>query len=456
MTDWTVRVRGDHRTKEVLRVERFLQLNDIEYQLGQPLDEAKVAVELLESGEVRKTLTGDGVIAELTRELGLSTRREQQKYYDLIVVGGGPAGMSAALNARTLYKWETLIVENSAPGGTAGTVLNPIDNYLGVFPEDKGGEGPLGIELAHTWMRQINYWGIQWLPGYEVTALAPAEEDRRDPETPASLYAAYRLTLTSRDGRISEELYAGMILIATGRKPRLLNCPGEDTYLGRGIYYGALYADVERAAEPGVIGIVGGGDTAAVAATEFAERKEKLGDSYHQVVMFVRSHLAKDMVQANLDNVRKYIDRGVITVHEGTSVYECVGYEGRFDGVRYGNSDGKTPEDLLEPCSLSSLYVLIGADPDLGWLDGIEGVTLRDGYVETTGTGLTFTGAPGIHAAGDIRYGSTRRISAAVGEGGAGAIEMHERLKTVWKTAIKPGTSMYAYYEALANEKAEH
>lgn len=454
MPNWTARVHGDHHTKEVLRVERFLQLNDIAYELREPQGQEKVVVDLLQDGDVVATVKGEGVIAELIAKLGLSTRKENQKYYDLIVVGGGPAGMSAALNARTLYNWETLIVENNAPGGTAGTVLNPIDNYLGVPPDDKSGHGPLGAELAHTWMRQINDWGIQWLPGYEVTELAHADADHREPDDPASLYAEYKVTIASRDGRTTEELHAGMVLIATGRKPRLLNCPGEEQFLGRGVYYGALYADVEQAAAAdGPVGIVGGGDTAAVAATLFAQQKEKLGDAYHQVIMFVRSYLAKDMVRANLDNVKKYADLGIIDVREGKAVYECVEYEGKFDGVRFGDADPKPPEDLLEPCSLSSLYVLIGADPDLGWLKGVPEVTLEDGYVRTGETGLTYTGAPGIHAVGDIRYGSTRRISAAVGEGGAGAIEMHERLKLVWDTAIKPQTAMYEYYKALANEK---
>ncbi|WP_461035458.1 NAD(P)/FAD-dependent oxidoreductase [Streptomyces mayteni] len=449
-------------------MERFLELNDVKCSFVDPEKDHEVVVDFTLDGKTQTRIT-EGIEAKVTEALYGKTYTGKASY-DLVVIGSGPTGMSAALNARTLFNWTTLIVEDNAPGGVAGSALNPIDNVLGVPKVDGKGVAPL--ELTHTWMLQIRSAGAEWLSGRRatgITKVADPAKEKVDPDS--SVYPAYQLTVQTLDKKKTETICAGMVLIATGLKPRLLNRKGEADYLGRGVYYGALPTDVDHAAATSVIGIDGGGDTAAVAAKMFAEKKKGKGSSTNKVVMFIRGKLGTDMIKSNLDAINSYVDKGgvtkdkVIEVHENTEVFECDGQSGKFTGVKY-RPTGK-PTNTLS-MNLTSLYVLIGGDADNTWLnkpvrlvqlvteDDVKAKRYRTVGAVVTGAvkhelgSLTETGSAGLFAAGDVREGSVRRIAAAIGEGGAASIDMHTYLHKKWEKAIKEGSPLYTYYKNTA------
>ncbi|WP_326675298.1 NAD(P)/FAD-dependent oxidoreductase [Streptomyces sp. NBC_01237] len=458
MQDWTATVHGEHSEQEVLRVERLLELNHVEYTHIEEKNPDTVRVELTPSGGGQTVIVNGFDLGELTAHLKLNTYTKKDSY-DLVVVGSGPAGMSAALNAKTLFGWTTLIVEDNAPGGAAGTALNPINNYLGIPA------GTKALDLAHTWMGQINAAGVEWLPGCRATAITQIEDPRKTGTEDSSLYPTYKLAIQRTDGKGPVDLYAGMVLIAAGLKPNRLGCTGEEQYLGRGVYYGTLPTDIARARKERVIGIVGAGDTASVAAILLAEEKAKDPAQRLQVAMFVRGKFGKDTIPGNVDRVREYVDRQFITVHEGTEVFSCLGKDRKLTGVEFGKTGH--PESV-EPLDLTALYVLTGGVADTQWLQGIglrivsdedvkqrryrkAGAVITGGIDSKLGS-LTTTGADAIFAAGDVREGAVRRIAAAVGEGGAASLDMNAYLVTdgTWQTAIKEGTALYKYYEATA------
>ncbi|MFJ1788258.1 NAD(P)/FAD-dependent oxidoreductase [Streptomyces anulatus] len=458
MQRWTAIVHGEHSEQEVLRVERLLELNHVEYTHIEEMDPDTVRVELVPSGGGQPVTVKGFNPGALVAHLKLNTYTAKDSY-DLVVVGSGPAGMSAALNAKTLFGWTTLIVEDNAPGGAAGTALNPINNYLGIPA------GTRALDLAHTWMGQINAAGVEWLPGRRVTGITPVEDPRNTGTQDSSLYPRYKLAIQKSDGKDPADLYAGMVLIAAGLKPNRLGCAGEEQYLGRGVYYGTLPTDIARARQEGVIGIVGAGDTASVAAILLAEEKAKDPAQKLQVAMFVRSKFGKDTIPGNVDRVREYVDRQLITIHEGTEVFSCVGRDRKLTGVEFGKT--RCPESAA-PLGLTALYVLTGGVADTQWLDGLglrivshEDVEQRryrkagaviTGGVDSTLGSLTTTGVDAVFAAGDVREGAVRRIAAAVGEGGAASLDMNSYLVTggTWQHAIKKDTALYKYYEATA------
>ncbi|MFD4907854.1 NAD(P)/FAD-dependent oxidoreductase [Kitasatospora purpeofusca] len=458
MSDWTATVYGEHSEQEVLRVERFLEVNHVEYTHVEEQDPDTVRVELTPPDGGRAITVKGFNPGELAAHLKLNTYTKKDSY-DLVVVGSGPAGMSAALNAKALFGWTTLIVEDKGPGGSAGTALNPINNYLGIPA------GTKALDLAHTWVGQINAVGVEWLSGYRATRITQVEDPRNTGTGDSSLYPTYKLAVRGSDGKDSIDLYAGMVLVAAGLKPNLLGCAGEEEYLGRGVYYGALPTDITRAGKQGVIGVVGAGDTASVAAVLLAEEKVKDPSQKSQVVMFIRGKLGKDTIPGNVEKIKECVDRQLITVHEGTEVFTCAGNGKKLTRVEYGKTGH--PESA-EPLDVSALYVLTGGVADTNWLEGIGLQIVSDedvknrryrkagaiitGGVDSKLGSLTTTGVEAVFAAGDVREGAVRRISAAVGEGGAAALDMNSYLATdgTWQKAIKEGTALYSYYEATA------
>lgn len=458
MSDWKATVYGEHSEQEVLRVERLLELNHVDYTHVEERTPEVVRVELTPSGGGQPITVEGFRPGELAAHLKLNTYTKKDSY-DLVVVGSGPAGMSAALNAKTLFGWTTLIVEDNAPGGSAGTALNPINNYLGIPA------GTKALDLAHTWMGQINTAKVEWLPGYRANRITKVEDPRKTGTEDSSLYPAYRIAVRRNDGKEAVDLYAGMVLISAGLRPNRLGCAGEEEYLGRGVYYGTLPTDIARARKQGVIGIVGAGDTASVAAILLAEEKSKDPAQKSQVVMFVRGKFGKDTIPGNVDKIRECVDRQLITVHEGTEVFTCVGKDKKLTGVKYGKAGRPENAELLD---VTALYVLTGGVADTSWLEGIglrivsaedvknrryrkAGAVITGGIDSRLGS-LTTTGVDAVFAAGDVREGAVRRISAAVGEGGAAALDMNSYLVTdgTWQKVVKEGTALYRYYEATA------
>lgn len=299
--------------------------------------------------------------------------------HELIVVGAGPAALSAAIYT-TREDIDTLLFERGAIGGLAA-VTDQIDNYPG-FPE-----GVSGIQLADDLRAQAERFGAKIELG-EVTAIADEGEYKR-------------LSTTSGD------MLARSVLIATGSDYKKLGIPGEKEYYARGVHYcatcdGAFYRDKRLV-------VVGGGNSAvqeAIFLTRFATH----------IDLLVRSELrASDVLIRELE---KYADK--ITVHLGTTTDEIVANEQGLVNKVIGTKDGERVEFETD-----GVFVFIGLVPNSQFVQGA--VDLDEvGFVNTDEH--LMTSMPGVFAAGDIRSGATMQVASAVGEGATAALKIREYL----------------------------
>jgi thioredoxin reductase (NADPH) len=344
-------------------------------------------------------------LRELAEKLGLQTRPASATY-DLAIIGGGPAGLAAAVYGASEGLC-TVLIEREAPGGQAGT-SSRIENYLG-FPT-----GVSGDELGSRALQQAKRFGAEILVARHVTGIdaLPAARERS--------------VLLDGDERVA----ARSLLLATGVSWRQLEAPGCDTFLGRGVYYGA--ARTEAASTRGQdIFLVGGGNSAGQAAMFFANYART-------VTLLVRgasldATMSRYLIDqlATKDNVKVRTEHRVMRV-EGTEHVERIVVENR-----------RTGEVRSEPAA--AVFVFIGADAQTSWLPG---AVIRDarGYV-CTGRDVTDlvasnngqwllerdpylleTSVPGIFAAGDVRHGSIKRVAAGVGEGSMAIAFVHQYL----------------------------
>ena len=344
-------------------------------------------------------------LRELAEKLGLQTRPASATY-DLAIVGAGPAGLAAAVYGAS-EGLGTILIEREAPGGQAGT-SSRIENYLG-FPA-----GVSGDELGSRALQQARRFGAEILVARQVTGIA-AEPDARE-----------RYVLLDGDERVE----ARSIILATGVTWRQLEAPGCDTFLGRGVYYGA--ARTEAASTRGQdIFLVGGGNSAGQAAMFFANYART-------VVLLVRgvsldATMSRYLIDqlATKDNIEVRTEQRVIRV-EGADHVERIVVENR-----------RTGEIRSEPAA--AVFVFIGADAETAWLPG---AVMRDerGYVCTgrdvadlvaSNSGhwplecdpyLLETSVPGVFAEGDVRHGSIKRVAAGVGEGSMAVAFVHQYL----------------------------
>ena len=319
--------------------------------------------------------------AELGRKLGISPKAERS-FYDLIVVGGGPAGLTAALyTAREGI--ETLIVERSGIGGQAG-ITERIGNYPG-FPEGVGGG-----ELADRMRAQVERFGVEILPAQAVVAIE-AQGD-------------YRMVRTES----GEEYCSKAVLIATGSRYRRLGVPGEEDFIGAGIHFcatcdGPFYKGKEMV-------VVGGGNSGVeegLFLTKFASKV---------TVLEVRDRLGASQILRE-----KAASHPQMEVRVGTTVEEFKG-DGRLESVVVKDvSTGQTEE--LRP---GAVFIFIGLDPNTDFLgDAVE--QDRWGFIETGGT--FETRIPGVFAAGDVHAGSTKQVTGAAGEGTTAALMIRRYLE---------------------------
>ncbi|MFI9426245.1 NAD(P)/FAD-dependent oxidoreductase [Streptomyces achromogenes] len=390
---------GDRRDAAVYRVVRFLLLNHVPFAVTHgPVGQAGVIVRI-DGRELRNP-----PLIALAEALHL-TRYSGGTDYDVVVVGGGPAGLTAAINHAGLFGHKVLVVENEAPGGAAGTAVNVIDNHFG-FPD-----GIVAGELAQRGLRQALNQKVEWLPACRAESLSALTElSAGDGQPPVR-----RLRVTARhdDGR-PVELNTAAVVVACGVTARRQGGKHELDYEGHGVYYMALPADAWQVSKDDSIVIVGAGDTAGRAALMFAEKSTK-------VTLLVRGTLDGS---AMLRQLKDRIKQSDIVVREKTEIDEYVGTEGRLTDVRLRTAN-KPPEKL----PVNAVYVLIGADPDTKWLLSAN-VRLTKGYVATgTDVGPNVpsyaTSVPGVFAAGDVRYRGVRRIAMAAGEGAAAALAVH-------------------------------
>ena len=336
--------------------------------------------------------------AEIAKKLGLPTEAKKT-YYDLIIIGGGPAGLTAAIYAAREGA-DTLLIERSGLGGQAGITVG-LDNFPG-FPE-----GISGQEFSERVTQQARRFGVEILQAVDVERLEMEE--------------GYHEVYTS-DGK---HYHSRTVLLATGASYRRLEVPGEDDYIGAGIHFcatcdGPFYRGSKE------IVVIGGGNSAleeGLHLTNFADKVTLLvrGDK------LTASQIAIDKVNEPSSKVQ---------VNYNVIVDAFEGQDSKLKTIKYHFRDG----DQVEEIHPAAAFIFIGQMPN---------TTLVKGYVDLDKSGFILSGhdllhegdmhnhralpfetsVPGIFVAGDVRHGSTKQVASAVGEGAAASISIREFLR---------------------------
>lgn len=335
--------------------------------------------------------------AELAQKLGLKTEA-QKTYYDLIIVGGGPAGLTASIYAAR-EGIDTLLIERSGLGGQAGITVG-LDNFPG-FPE-----GISGQEFSERVAQQARRFGVEILQAVDVDRLGMEE--------------GYHEVYTS-DGK---HYHSRAVLIATGASYKRLDVPGEEDYIGAGIHFcatcdGPFYKGSEQ------IAVIGGGNSAVEEGLHLTNFTDK-------VTLLVRgdrlnaSQIAIDKVNAPGSKVDVLYD---------TVVESFEGQDSKLKSVKYRKKDS----DEVEEIHPAAAFIFIGQTPNTAFAKDRIAMD-KYGFI-LTGHDLGHNGRdefeplpfeaslPGIFAAGDTRHGSTKQVASAVGEGAAASISIREFMR---------------------------
>jgi thioredoxin reductase (NADPH) len=356
------------------------------------VDDDRLPVALLEDGTVLERPT----VLELAERLGIAGQPASE-HYDLVIVGGGPAGLAAAVYGAS-EGLKTIMVEREAPGGQAGQ-SSRIENYLG-FPS-----GLSGSDLARRATDQARRLGAELLTLQDASGLR--------------VEGSGRIVELTGGGALS----ASSVLVASGVSYRQLDVPGFAELTGKGIYYGAALTEARSCADQHVV-VIGGANSAGQGAVYFSNYAQRVtilvrGDSLAKSM----SHYLIEQIEA-LDNV------------EVQTCTEAIGAEGdgRLQALRVRDGDGNESTMDVDAC-----FVFIGAVPRTEWL---EGVVARDerGFIlaglEAKTDGWTLqrdpfpleTSVPGVLVAGDVRARSIKRVASAVGEGSMAVSLVHQYL----------------------------
>ncbi len=404
-----VRIIGDRWSSRCHRVRDFLARNQIPYEFldVESCDEARTLVADLDLSQLPLVILPDGgrfmapEPGEIAEQIGLRAKAKEE-FYDLAIVGAGPAGLASAVYGGS-EGLRTVLIEKEAPGGQAGT-SSKIENYLG-FPM-----GLSGGDLARRAVAQARKFNVEILTPQEVTALRVEGPYKR---------------LGLSDG---SELSCHVLMLAMGVSWNLLPAAGADRLTGSGIYYGAATLEAMHAAGDSVY-LVGAGNSAGQAAMHFKDFAEK-------VVMVVRgnslgakmSHYLVDRIESN----------GNIEVRLHTEIRACHG-NGHLEALELWNNQ----TGLVEVVPAKYLFVFLGAAPRTEWLKEVVACDAR-GFI-LTGPELDSkthlrdwplerqpylleTNVPGVFACGDVRKASVKRVAAAVGEGSVAVYFLHQVL----------------------------
>jgi thioredoxin reductase (NADPH) len=409
-----VRIIGHRWSSESHEVRNFLARNEVPFrwfnvetdpesaellELASP-NAKSFPVVIFPDGSVRECPTNE----EIAAQLGLRGHAEVP-LYDLAIVGAGPSGLAAAVYGAS-EGLNTIILEREAAGGQAGT-SSRIENYLG-FPS-----GLSGADLARRALTQARRFGADLLLTQTTCGLSVLDGS---------------LGLKLSD---DSEVRAHSIILATGVSYRRLDAPGIESLTGRGVYYGAAAVDV-RSLDDSDVFIVGGANSAGQAAIFFAARAKS-------VTMIVRgTTLSASMSHYLLERIERTEN---IHVLYRTAVDEAIGDE-HLEALRLKNADSGQSTEV----PASGLFVFIGALPHTDWLDGTvmrdeRGFLLTGPDLLAAGRPKTWhlerdpflleTSVPGVFAAGDVRYGSGKRVATAVGEGATAVMSIWQYRQSV-------------------------
>ena len=413
-----IRLLGTRWSRRSYELRDFLARNHVPYQwidveLSANDPETKQLLEALgiEAANLPVVLFPDGtkvlegIPADVAQKVGLRTRA-QTSFYDLAIVGGGPAGLAAAVYGAS-EGLNTVMIEREAPGGQAG-MSSRIENYLG-FPT-----GLSGADLARRAVVQAQRFGVEILSPQEVVGVRTE--------------GSYRIIKLADESEIS----CHALLIATGVQWRRLDAPGIDRLQGAGVYYGGGATEA-MSCKGEFVYVVGGANSAGQAAINFAKYAER-------VVMLVRGEsLANTMSQYLIKQIQETSN---IQIWSHGSVIEAHG-ENHLEEISVLCSD----TNKVERVPASSMFIFIGALPRTDYLADVverdergflltgpdlmsngqrpKGWTLdRDPY-------LLETNVPGIFAVGDVRHGSIKRVASGVGEGSVAVQFIHQYLSKV-------------------------
>jgi thioredoxin reductase (NADPH) len=406
------KVVGHRWSARCSEVREFLARNQVPYRWyncdepeGQRLLEAAQADGL--SLPVVITPDGEPMVepsdAELASHVGLATTPSKD-FYDLIVIGGGPAGLGAAVYGAS-EGLRTVLVERTATGGQAGQ-SSRIENYLG-FPD-----GVSGAQLTDRARRQAAKFGAEVLTTRNVTALDVCGSARR---------------VQFADGT---SIDAHTVILATGVSYRQLGAPGLADLTGRGVYYGSALTEASACLGQDVY-IVGGANSAGQAAMYLARHAKS-------VTLLVRGPALERSMSYYL--IKQIEDVPNISVRTCTEVIEAAGEDHLESLTLRDNASGAT-----ETVSAQLLFLFIGAAPLTDWLDGvvmrdsagfvIAGPDLSVGGERPRGWELDRmpyhleTSVPGVFVAGDARSESAKRVASAVGEGALAVMLVHRYLE---------------------------
>jgi thioredoxin reductase (NADPH) len=336
-------------------------------------------------------------VLELAERLGVAAAPASD-HYDLVIVGGGPAGLAAAVYGAS-EGLRTVMVEREAPGGQAGQ-SSRIENYLG-FPN-----GLSGSDLARRATDQARRLGAELLSVSDVVALK-----------------------VEGAGRIVElaggvQLSANTVLVASGVSYRMMPAPGFSDFTGAGVYYGAALTEARSCSQQHVV-VIGAANSAGQAAVHFAGYASR-------VTMLVRGDsLEKSMSAYLIEQIAGLPNIDVLTRTEAVA---AEGDNGRLKRLRLRGPDRDERVENVDAC-----FVFIGAAPRTDWLDGVvardeRGFILAGPDAREHGWPLQReprtleTSVPGVFVAGDVRARSIKRVASAVGEGSMAVSLIHEYL----------------------------
>jgi thioredoxin reductase (NADPH) len=404
-----LRVLGSRWSLHDHKLRNFLSRNHIPYRwldVASHPDAARLMAERqLLPNQLPAVVFPDGALLapadpdSLAARVGLRTQAAAD-FYDMVVVGAGPAGLGAAVYGAS-EGLKTLVIEPEAPGGQAGSTSR-IENYLG-FPT-----GITGADLGRRAHLQASRFGAEF-----VTQRASG----------LRLDGQYRFVRLADE----REIATHVVLLASGVQYRRLQIPGAERLAGRGIYYGAALVEAAACKDEEVF-VVGGANSAGQAALHFAKYACK-------VTMLVRGPgLSATMSKYLIDEIERTSN---IVLEAHTEVIEAEGTE-RLEAIRLRSPEGE------RRIPASSLFVFIGAAPRTEWLPQeilrddkgfvLAGPDLRcDGklpasWKEPREPFLLESSVPGVFVAGDLRHGSVKRVASAVGEGSIAVQFVHQYL----------------------------